>query len=194
MRRVLTNPSPRISIATFALVALYGLVVVASVPVYAYRWHLFLHVFGAILFIGNIVVTAAWMLVAERSREAAVLRFASRMLNRADLLFTGPGVLLLLLNGLALAAAGWGGWTGFWSVGWIVAALALLILSGSVWVLFLLRYQLTLVRLSREAGSPYGNLSPEFFRVLHRWYAWGSVATILPLVSLVLMVVKPTLW
>ena len=123
--------------------AVLGAAVIVSVPVYPFHWHLLMHVVGAVIFVGNILVTAAWMALAQRTGNPSVLMFAARAVNRADLLFTGPGVVLVLLNGLALAADRWGGWTGFYEVSWIVAALALFALSGVVWVGFLLRYQFT---------------------------------------------------
>lgn len=149
---------------------------------------------GPRMVVGNIVVTAAWMVLAERTRDSSVLVFASKAVNRADLLFTGPGVILVLLNGLALASSRWGGWTGFLEHSWITAALALFTASGLVWVAFLLRYQFRLVRLSAGSPDSEGRVAAEFYDVLHKWYAWGFIATILPLVSLYLMVVKPQLW
>ena len=178
----------------WVVASIFAVVIVASLPLYSYRWHLALHILGAIIFVGNIVVTGGWMILAERTRETSVIYFASRTVNRADVLFTGPGVILVLLNGLALAESRWGGWTRFYENSWIAMALILFGLSGIVWVSFLLRYQYRLVRLSAHAVKAGDQLPAEFDRVLHKWYIWGSIATILPLVSLYLMVVKPTFW
>ena len=175
-------------------IALMAIAVIASLPVYSYRWHLLLHIFEAVVFLGNIMVTAAWMVLAERTREPSVMRFASRTVNRADLLFTGPAVILVLLNGLTMAARRWGGWSGFYETSWITAALILFAASRIVWVGFLLRYQFRLIRVSTASNDSVEQLPGEFFDVLHRWYAWGSLATVLPLVSLYLMVTKPELW
>ncbi|MDA1215646.1 MAG: DUF2269 family protein, partial [Chloroflexi bacterium] len=130
----------------------------------------------------------------ERNGEMSVLQFASRAVRKADLLFTGPGVILVLGNGLALAADAWGGWSGLHRNAWISLALGLFAASGVVWVAFLLRYQSAMGELSNAGVGPDGGLPIEFFEVLHKWYVWGTVATVLPLVSLYLMVVKPTLW
>jgi uncharacterized membrane protein len=59
---------------------------------------------------------------------------------------------------------------------------------------FLVKYQPRLIQLSTQpvlSGEP---LPEAFYQVLHRWYTAGTVATILPLISLVLMVFKPQLW
>ena len=156
-----------------------------------YQWYMLLHILGAVMFTGNIIVTAAWMRLAERTKEPAVMHFASRGVNWADAFFTGPGVLLILLNGLALAAARWGG---VLETSWITAALALFALSGMAWAGFLLRYQHSLIRLSGDSIGSGSQLPEDFVGVLHRWYAWGVVATVLPFISLFLMVVKPELW
>ena len=148
--------------------------------VFAYEWHKALHILGAVIFLGNIIVTGVWMLRAERTRDPSVLRFAAEAVNWADVLFTGPGVILVLWNGLTLAEQ----LGGIYRTSWITVALGLFLLSGIVWVVFLLPYQHELIH---RSGEP-------FFRVLHKWYVWGTVATILPLISLALMVVKPRFW
>ena len=91
----------------------YGLLaiaaVVASLPPFPYGWHLFLHIAGAVIFLGNIIVTGAWMLMAERTYISRVIHFSAKAVIRADFLFTLPGVLLVLINGLIMAYARWGG-------------------------------------------------------------------------------------
>jgi uncharacterized membrane protein len=154
----------------------------------SYQWHKLLHILGAVLLIGNIVITAVWMYMAELTRNADVIRFAVKMVNWADVFFTAPGIFLLITNGDILSEqAG-----GVFHASWIVAALGLFVLSGVVWVGQLLRLQNGLIEVS--ASAPDKNLPPEFFRMLHQWYFWGAVATVLPLISLVLMFLKPTLW
>ena len=90
----------------------YGLLaiaaVVVSLPPFPYGWHLFLHIAGAVIFLGNIIVTGAWMLMAERTNISRVIHFSAKAVIRADFLFTLPGVLLVLINGLIMAYARWG--------------------------------------------------------------------------------------
>jgi hypothetical protein len=61
-----------------------------------YPWHKLLHILGAIIFVGNIIVTAVWLVLAEQTRDKMTLHFASKAVNWADVCFTAPGVLLLL--------------------------------------------------------------------------------------------------
>ena len=157
---------------------------------WSYQWHKLLHIFGAVIFVGNIIVTAVWMVMAEQSKDKATLYFASKAVNWADVFFTAPGVLLTLANGQILATAAWGGL----STSWIAVAFGLFILSGLVWVGFLLRYQNCLIQLAVRPAVSGEPLPETFFQVLHRWYIAGIVATLLPLVSMMLMVFKPQLW
>jgi uncharacterized membrane protein len=75
-----------------------------------------------------------------------------------------------------------------------VLALGLFILSGIVWIGFLVRLQHRLIQLSARPAASDEPLPKAFFHVLHRWYIAGGVATLLPIVSLILMVVKPDVW
>ena len=163
--------------------------VVVSLPPFPHGWHLFLHIAGAVIFLGNIIVTGAWMLMAERTRIPGVMHFSAKAVIRADFLFTLPGVLLVLVNGLVMAYARWGG--AFRGFDWISIAVALFALSGVIWVGLLLRLQHQMVVLS-EHPDEAGSLPPQFYSALHQWYFWGLVATLLPLASLYLMVAKPS--
>jgi len=148
-----------------------------------YNWHKWLHILGAVLFLGNIIVTGFWMLLAERKGNDASIRFAAVAVNWADVFFTAPGVILLLGNGILLSQQ----WGGLYHAAWIRIALLLFTLSGAVWVAALIPLQ---NRLARWAETP-GSLPSSFHEALHWWYFWGVVATLLPLGSMILMVVKP---
>ena len=175
------------------LVLVIGITIAVSIPVYSYTWHLGFHILGALVFVGNITVSALWTVLARHTAQASVVAFASRTVSAADSLLTFPGVILVLLNGLALANKLYG-WSRLHEAGWITGSLVLLALSGVVWAGFLLRYQAAMVRLSVPAAQSGGNLPPEFFAVFNRWALWSTIATALPLISLYLMVAKPRLW
>ena len=155
---------------------------------FPYQWHKLLHILGAILLVGNIIITGVWIFMAERTNNSDVMRFAARMVNWADVFFTVPGILLLITNGDILSEQ----WGGIFQVSWIVASLVLFAFSGMVWIGLLLRYQNRLITLSESMHGEKG--SPEFFNVLHKWYFWGALATVFPLISLVLMSLKPKIW
>lgn len=193
-RTMIAQPvSSNIARSALPYAIFYVVVAALSLPIYGFYWHLTLHIFGAIIFIGNIIVTAVWMILAEQTRDARTIQFATRAINRADLFFTAPGVILVLLNGLALASMRWGGWGDFYDHSWITAALILFSLSGIIWVALLLPHQIKMERVTARNGDGR-ELPGDFYSLLHRWYLWGGIATILPLVSLFLMVNKPDLW
>lgn len=172
------------------LAIVYPAIVVASLPTWPFGWHLALHVLGATLLIGNALVMAAWLTVAGFSRSDQAKRRAARVVNLGDAWFTVPGVILLLLNGLAMVAARYGGLAAFSTTGWITAGLVLLSLTGIIWALRLVPAQLTLYRLATADGP----LDVKTFgRVLNRWYLWGIIATALPLLAVFVMTTKPTI-
>jgi uncharacterized membrane protein len=103
-----------------------------------YQWHKLLHIVGAVLFVGNIIVTAVWLVLAEQTRNTATLHFAAKAVTWADVFFTAPGILLLLTNGQILAQAVWGRF----QASWIVVAFGLFLFSGIMWMAFLVPLQL----------------------------------------------------
>jgi len=151
----------------------------------------FLHVLGAILFMGNIIVSAMWMAQAKRTKNTAVLHYASLSVMRGDRVFTMPGILLIVVPGV-LAMGHYGGFGA--SAPWAELALALFILSGIVWAAILLRLQRRMISLSGAAVESGGEVDAAFYTTLKSWNMWGGIATLLPFVSLILMVFKPTLW
>lgn len=173
----------------------YGLLVVAAVavslPLYPYRWHTFMHIAGAVIFLGNIIVTGAWMLMAERSRSTNVMHFSAKAVIRADLLFTLPGVVLVLVNGFVMVFTQWGGRDAIYDLTWISVALALFTASGVIWVALLIPAQHRMAVFSNPSAYP-DSPPKEFFSALHKWYFWGGLAILLPLCSLYLMVNKPS--
>lgn len=168
----------------------YAAIVAGSLPIWPFRWHLSLHVAGAILLIGNALIMAVWMSLAGFAGSDAAKRRAARVVNHGDVWFTVPGVLLLLFNGLAMVAARYGGPAALFTTAWIAAGLVLLSLTGIIWALRLVPAQLGLYRLT-EAEGLLDVIA--FRRLLVRWSLWGSVATALPLLAAFVMTTKPTL-
>jgi hypothetical protein len=131
-----------------------------------------------------------WLTIAGFSASDARKRRAATAVNRADVWFTIPGVLLLLANGLAMAIGRYGGFPSFLGVDFIVAGLVLLSATGLVWASRLVPAQLELYRL----GSATDLDTDRFRAVLRRWYAWGTLATVLPIAAVIVMAMKPSLW
>ena len=70
--------------------------------------------------------------MAERTRSIDVIHFSAKAVIRADLLFTLPGVLLVLMNGYAMVLDRWGGWGAFHQLSWITRQLQKIFIGESV--------------------------------------------------------------
>ena len=58
-----------------------------------------IHIFGVILLMGNIIVTAWWKFNADKTKDPTVIKFAQRQVTLTDFVFTAPGALLAILAG-----------------------------------------------------------------------------------------------
>jgi len=162
------------------------LAVVLSVPFLGRNWNLVLHELGAVLFLGNIIVSALWMSLARREGTADALRLGIRGIMLTDAFFTGPGAILLLLNGGILA-------TPYFRAGaeWVMIGATLFLLTAVVFAVAVSPTQKKLLVLME--ATPAGSAVPAAAApLLARWYRWGGIAILLPLIVLVLMIVKPT--
>jgi uncharacterized membrane protein len=156
-----------------------------SLPFYGHKWNLLMHQLGAVLFVGNIVVSAAWMSLARRSGNGEALRLGVRGVILTDAVFTLPGALLLFLNGGVLA-------TPYFQARakWVFVSIALFVLTGIVWGAVLVPIQKKLSA-AMQSVPPGGPVPAQCADLLAKWFRFGGIATLLPLVTLVLMVVKP---
>jgi uncharacterized membrane protein len=144
------------------------------------------HILGAILFLGNLIVSAVWKVLADLDGRIPVLRLATRAVLWTDAVFTLGGAVMLSVSGHLQA----GTWGGVAAQGWILHAYAAFAGSGLLWLLVLLPLQWRQSRLLRglpdDAPAP-----PAYRRLAHAWWAVGSLATLLPLGALTLMVLRP---
>src|SRR6185437_8339445 len=115
----------------------------------------FLHVFGVILFLGNIIVTGWWKSMADRTRDPKIIGFAQRQVTMTDRVFTLGGILILAAAGAGAAAAG--GFTP--STPWVEWGNWLFAGSGIVWLAVLVPVQTKLARLAR--GFAGGGAIPD---------------------------------
>jgi uncharacterized membrane protein len=145
-----------------------------------------IHLFGVVLFLGNIIVTALWKMLADRTREPAVIAYAQWLVTLTDWIFTAGGVVLILIGAYGMVAVG-----GLdLRQTWLVWGQSLFVLSGLIWVAMLIPTQIAQARLARAfaAGGP---IPDSYWRLGRRWAIWGAIATIIPLCNLYFMVFKP---
>ena len=152
-----------------------------------YEWLKFLHVFGVVLFVGNIIVSALWKTRADRTGDLATVAFAQRTVALADWAFTLPGVLLVLVGGYGMAAKR--PWP-LHGLPWLEWGQSLFFAAVLIWLIVLVPTQRRLIALS-DAARRAGTAQPEFARLSRRWAVWGGIATVLPIIVLFLMVTKP---
>jgi uncharacterized membrane protein len=167
----------------FALGA--AIAVVLSLPFFGPQWNLLMHIVGAVIFMGNILVTAVWMSLARRSSNTEALRMGARGIMLTDAIFTLPGVILLILNGGIIGTPYFRA-----HATWLFVSIALFVVSGILWGAVLIPIQRRLYTLMK--ATPGGASVPaEADQLLRKWFRFGGVAALLPLVTLVLMVLKP---
>jgi len=148
-----------------------------------------MHVVGSMLFVGNLLVTFVWKLMADRTRNPRVIKFAQRLVTLTDSIFTGSGALLLLFSGLMMVGP-YG--IEFWNVPWLMWGLTLFAVSGLIWLLILVPIQIKQARMARGfAGEDEGQIPDSYWLLSRLWMGFGGLATLLPLINVYLMVAKP---
>ena len=146
-----------------------------------------IHLLGAILFLGNIIVTGVWKVLADRTGEPRIIAYAQRLVTLTVWIFTAGGVVLILTGAYGMAALGHLDLRGS---AWLVWGQALFAASGVIWVVVLIPTQVLQARQARALAN--GDAIPEsYWRHGRRWAVWGTIATIIPLANLYFMVFKP---
>lgn len=147
---------------------------------------LVLHILGVVIFLGNITVTAVWKVLADGTRNPAVVAYAQRLVTVTDISFTATGAGLIAVSG-AMMADRFGGVDG---ADWLTLGVALFIASGVIWVTTQIPIQVAQARLARRFAGE-GAIPERYWRLATLWYAVGAIAIALPLVNVYVMVVKP---
>ena len=146
------------------------------------------HVVGATVLLGTGAGIAFFMVMAVRTRNPALIAHVAGTVVVADTLFTATAAVLQPVTGyLLVEAIGWSLWEG-----WIVLSLALYVLSGLFW-LPVVRIQMQLRDLARQAAAEGGALPAEFDRLYRIWFACGFPAFAAVVAIVWLMLTKPDL-
>jgi uncharacterized membrane protein len=146
-----------------------------------------LHILGVVLFLGNIIVTAVWKMLADRTQSPPVVAYAQRLVTITDAAFTATGVVLIIVSGQVLADDFGGVFSG---PTWLTIGWSLFIASGVIWLGVLIPVEVMQARLARQfRDSPM--IPDRYWRLSMIWAVFGAVATLLPLANLYLMVFKP---
>jgi uncharacterized membrane protein len=149
-----------------------------------------LHVIAVIAFLGNITTGIFWHRHAARTKDAKLLAHTMDGIIRSDRIFTVPGVILIIVTGVAAAIYGQ---LPILRTGWIFWTLVLFLISGAIFMIWVVPLQRRL-RAAAQAGAQSGSFDYAAYHALAvRWEVWGAAALLTPLAGLALMVLKPAL-
>ncbi|MGH7556232.1 MAG: DUF2269 family protein [Gemmatimonadota bacterium] len=149
-----------------------------------------LHITAVIAFLGNITTGLFWHAHAVRTRDPRLLAHTMDGIIRSDRLFTVPGVIGIIISGVAAAIHGN---LPILGTGWILWTLVLFSVSGLIFMIRVAPLQRQLRALAEE-GVQSGAFDYARYRALAvRWEVWGALALLTPVAGLVLMVLKPNL-
>ncbi|HVM99207.1 MAG TPA: DUF2269 domain-containing protein [Caulobacteraceae bacterium] len=149
----------------------------------------YLHVLGAVVILGTGAGIAFFMLMADRSRDAAFVARTAGVVVIADLIFTATAVaaqpvtgwLLLRQTGVSLSES------------WVIASLALFVVAGVFWlpVVWMQIRMRDLARTAVAAGAP---LPGAYHRLFRLWFAFGFPGFGAVMLIVWLMIARPALW
>ena len=147
-----------------------------------------LHILGAVIFLGNIIVTGWWKVMADRTQNPIIVAFAQRQITLTDFIFTAGGVVLILATGIGNAILHQ---LNYWNIGWLAWGMGLFIVSGIIWGAVLIPIQIKQARMARDFADG-GTIPDEYWQLGKLWMIFGTVATVLPLINIYWMVFKPS--
>lgn len=147
---------------------------------------LFLHIFGVVIFLGNIVTAAFWKVRADIKRDPEFIHNTVKNVMLADFIFTLPGLILIIVSGILMAVQSGYSMDTF---NWLTLSLFLFVLTGILWLAILVPIQRSMIRHSARSIDD-GIISNEYRTVSRYWAIVGIAATLLPVVILYLMVTK----
>ena len=145
------------------------------------------HILFVILFLGNITVGVFWKMFAHKSKDPQKIAFAFKGIIKADRVFTMPGVIGIIIFGIAAAVHG-----GFpiLGTGWILWSIILFLISGAAFMAKLAPLQRKIAAL---ASDPEKFIWDEYLKLSKQWDFWGFIALITPFIATILMVIKPNI-
>jgi Predicted integral membrane protein len=146
-----------------------------------------IHVLAVVLFLGNIIVGIFWKLHADRSGDPRIIAYTVAGIIRADRWFTMPAAILLVVFGFGAAGIG----RVSLASPWIAWSIVLIVISALAFMFKLTPLQRRMLAVARAAADGGELDAATYARLSSSWALWGSVATIAPLIALVLMVFKP---
>jgi len=153
-----------------------------------YLWLKLLHLVAVIAFLGNITTGLFWHAHAARTQDPRLLAHTMDGIIRSDRIFTIPGVIGIIVAGVATAMVGRLPVLG---TRWILWTIVLFSISGLAFMVRVAPLQRQLRALAQATSQASSFDYAQYHRLARRWEIWGGVALLTPLAGLVLMVLKP---
>jgi uncharacterized membrane protein len=151
-------------------------------------WKL-LHILSVVLFLGNITTGLFWAAHAHKTRDGRLIALTFDGIRRSDRFFTVPGVVGIIVSGLAAAM---NAHYPILHTGWILWPILLFSFSGIVFGVWVAPLQTRIARLA-QGMDPSGPAWEDYGRMYKAWEIWGFVALITPALAAAIMVLKPAL-
>ena len=152
-----------------------------------YLWLKALHILSAILLFGTGLGSAFYKFMADRRGDLSAIATTNRHVVLADWLFTTPTILIQPLTGLWMARiAGWP-----LTEPWLLASLILYLIAGACWLPVVV-LQIRMRDLSAAAVQDNAPFSLRYRRYARIWFWLGIPAFIAMVLTVLLMVLKPS--
>jgi len=143
-----------------------------------------LHLVAVVVFLGDIVVTAVWRLLADRTREPRVIAYALRLVHVTDKYLLVPSVFALAATGMLRAHLQG---ISLWTSPALAAGQVCFMLCGVVWSQTLRPIQARQLAMA-EALDNAGASFEDYLLLTRKWFRWGCLAMALAFGSMALMV------
>lgn len=150
---------------------------------YVYTALLVVHILSAILGVGPVFL---FNMILSKAHTAEQLRYAHRIVNRLNR-NANMSFVLILLTGLAM------GWLNPWlfRMEWYIAALTLFFISGLYVITAVEPLLKQMSRIAAQTEDDCGDVPREHAAIFRKKQVRDRVSTIMALVIILLMVLKP---
>lgn len=131
---------------------------------------------------GNIIVSILWKIYADKTGNKQIIAFTLKSIIRNDRILTMPGVTGLIIFGFGAQGMGHIPIT----TGWILWPIIMIVISGAAFMAKVVPVQKKMLKLAESENfnqNEYSALSAE-------WMIWGLIATLTPLIAIIMMVLK----
>ena len=152
------------------------------------HWWKVVHILAVVALLGNLLMAPFWRKRLATLGGAQARAVANRSVRVADLMFTLPGWVLVLITGVIMML------NQSWSGGWLHLSLLLFVGWIVLWHMLVLRSRKAMIAQADEIAAG-GQLPAERTTELgnheRQWQQWSYVSAGLVVLILLIMVTKP---